>query len=234
MRRGYRHTLGTLGVKFWDIWGQDNLDMVTTDFAASNMVHYQTFASTDRFCINAPSIAQGNQARLGDNIRLKNAVIRGHIVWNGFSASPDSASNHSKGTVYIAAILDKQNNGTGALAGNDVYTLPSGGTVQQRDAFQRNLANTDRYRVLGLMRIHDTREFRTIHNGVDYYVSTQGDQSSFEWILKLDGIKTKFAPGASTPSAVDIKDNAIKLMAWGTSSNSINYRYYSRLHFFDD
>lgn len=209
-------TAGFLGIvkKFLDVSHSSSL---ATD-ASACMEDPSTM-----LCLNAPAEGTGASQRSTRNVKFTDLHINGYIEFPQLG----STSNYdTPGYCKIWVVMDTQTNG--AQMTSDQLLLDIG-TAGFDILSQRNLENTDRFKVLAELTVREG-DRAAVWDGTDQ--RTSGKFVPFEIHRKLN-MRTKFVTTGTGATIADIQDNSIHVLALATDVGSTNIAYTSRIRYYD-
>lgn len=187
---------------------------------------------------NAIPLQDGPNGRENRKVSLQSLLVEGSVYFPGSHTTLSSGdSPFLCGTVncVLAFVLDTQCNGSVPNA-NDIWQLAPleiGSTaptyLSQLMTPQRNMANTDRFKVLKFLRFQYIPEWDSVSTTTAGAVTDakewmyMGCRQYFKFKLNLKGLITSFSPTATTPVVGAIRDNAIWGFAWGYNDWDVTY-----------
>lgn len=194
--------------------------------------------TTDRFCFNAPGLGTGGEGRLRDRIVNISMLFKYHLEVEQGSQASATFQDPNPITVIILIVLDTQNNATTSIDASEVIENDFAKTYESRLNYQRNMENTDRYKILKVIKAVLRPQVSSTWNGTAITSSAHRTQfSGKEVFINLKRTVTQFKTGASTPSSADIRDNAIKAIVLSnqdaTDVRDVWISHHTRLRFQD-
>lgn len=174
-------------------------------------------------CLNAMAEGNNQSTRIGRKITMKNIQIRGTIKWASTKLLTDP---NIYAPVYIAIVLDTQNNSGTGLVSQNVFTNPGLSTQCIANPL-RNLEYTSRYRVLKWGRYTNKGDNSAVDAATDHF-SSAGFELPFTLFCNLNNMQVLY--NASTPNSTDITDNALHLVAFARGSD-VTISWNSRLRY---
>lgn len=174
-------------------------------------------------CLNAMAEGNTQSGRIGRKITMKNVQVRGTIKWKSTEAL---TTPNIYAPVYVAIILDTQNNNKTDLESEDVFTNP-GLSTQCITNPLRNLQYSTRYKVLKYQRFTNKSDNSVIDGTTDIY-SSAGFELPFTLFADLNNLNVLY--NATTPAITDIVDNALHLVAFAKGSD-VEISWNSRLRY---
>lgn len=184
-----------------------------------------TIDNTTVDCLNAMQEGNNQSTRIGRRITMKNIQIRGLVVWNSLLAETVPAIFHP---VYIAVVLDTQNNSKAGLSSEEVFTNP-GLSLDLISNPLRNLEYSSRYKVLKWTRV--TRQvtgFGVQETPTPDTFPVAGCEVPFTMFINLNNLQVLY--NANNGNSTDITDNALHLVAFCRGSDA-TVSWCSRLRF---
>lgn len=222
--------------KWWDTHTDNFVVPKSNTLGTGNALPCENEGSTtNRFCLNAPGLGTGGEGRLRDRITNKHMLFKYSLQITGYELN-NNTWEYVDPTVHIFVVLDTQNNGSTLIDAGEVYENDSGLLFPERLLLQRNMQNTDRYKVLRVEKVVLNAQ-KMVHYNAGVYITSVRSMLVGEFSVNLKNISTQFTTGASTPSSADIRDNAIKVIVVSNQDafdqRDVDISFHCRLRFQD-
>lgn len=184
--------------------------------------------STADYCpYNAIPMQDGPNGRENRKVSLQSLYVDGSVAFQGGEAQLITGSSlYGCGTwtMCLAFVLDTQCNGS-EPTGNEIWTTGPRVHGGGHSSFAgllcsplRNMANTDRFKVLKFLRFQYIPEWDRVEVAGDASKrwSFMGCRQYFKFKLNLKGLITTYTPSSTAAVTAAIRDNAIWAFAWAT------------------
>jgi hypothetical protein len=183
-------------------------------------------------CLNGIAEGSTEKTRNGRKILMKSILVKGSVRWVAETFIPSTPVADSNVRLYL--MLDTQTNGT--QAGTNLQFINPGGSQDTVVVPFRDLAHSDRFRVLKTALLNDTHRDTVAAQfneaaGAGAFTDVGECTRYFEWYVTLN-IPVLYKDNGATISS--IVDNSLHMIAL-TDSNVRDPRlsYHARLRFID-
>lgn len=173
--------------------------------------------------IGVPAVGNGENARIGDEITVKQIDINGYVVLD-----PDTGTLSSPAKIFLALVLDTQTNGA-QLNSEDVYTNPSASGTLPGNPF-RDMQYTKRFKVLRTFECVLKPNEVGVLAGPAYYASN--DMQSFRWTVPVEIVQQMFDVG-STVASISTNSFHVVGCSSGVTNGEVFLYYNARIRFID-
>lgn len=212
----------------------DQSDTATVPTGVSGMTAHDISEQLASKCLNAPATGDGAQNREGRKIYCINFQVNGTLF-----IVPRQDQGYAKftgGSVFLAVVLDKQNNASSYVEGGQVWDNPVDDSVTAVVPF-RNMSNSSRFVVLkkkliNLKNINATTYYDNTGSAASQSMNIQGFTIPFQLFVK-GGFTTSFTTTGTTADSQNIVDNCVRFFAYVTTSDfDVEIAYNTRMRFY--
>jgi hypothetical protein len=183
-------------------------------------------------CLNAIAEGSTEETRNGRKILMKSIVVKGSVRWVADTVIPSSPVADSSVRLYL--MLDTQTNGT--QAGTNLQFINPGGSQDTVVVPFRDLAHSDRFRVLktALLNDHNRVTVAAQFNeaaGAGSFTDVAETTRYFEWYVPLN-IPVLYKDDGNTVAS--IVDNSLHMIALTDENSRVpRLTYHARVRFTD-